>query len=105
MVPYYLTLLLTIAIELAVVVLLRRCFRPLRDTPIVSACVCVNLLTHPIASMAYFMLTLPFLPVEGFVILAEAVAYRSIARLSWAWSAAIALSTNLASMSIGLIMQ
>ena len=103
MTSYLVTLLLTIGIELAIVLFVRQFSSALKDQPILIACLCMNLLTHPLATLAYFALSLPFLPVEILVVVAEAVAYRYVGRIPWHWSIALAVLANGASMSVGLV--
>jgi hypothetical protein len=100
---YLITLVLTIGIELAIVAVARQFVPKLRATPALSTCVCINLLTHPLATLAHLGLSLPFLPVELAVIVAESVGYRYVGGIPVKWSVLLALLTNIASMITGLL--
>lgn len=101
--PYLLALAATIVIELLIVVLFRSFVAALRDRPVRSTCVCLNLLTHPLAALVCFFLSLAVLPVEVVVVVTESLGYRFIARIPVKWSVTLALVTNLVSMIVGFL--
>jgi hypothetical protein len=94
---------LTIGIELAIVAVARRFSSRLRETPTLATCLCLNLLTHPLASLACLGLAFPLLPVELAVIFAEAIGYRYVGGIPAKWSISLALLTNIASMIVGFL--
>lgn len=100
---YLVTLVLTIGIELAIVAVVRQFAPKLRESPTRSTCVCINLLTHPLATLAHLVLSLPFLPVEMAVIFAEFIGYRYVGGIPVKWSISLALLTNTASMIVGFL--
>ena len=100
---YLITFLLTIGNELGVVAVIRRLVPSLRETPVLSACLCINLLTHPLASVMFVGKFAPFGVVESAVILAEASGYRCVSRAPWRWSIVLAGSANGLSMTAGLL--
>ncbi len=100
---YLVTLALTIGIELTIVAVTRQFAPRLRETPTLSTCICINLLTHPLASLAYLGLSFPFLPVELTVILAESIGYRYVGGIPAKWSISLALVTNIGSMIVGFV--
>ena len=100
---YLVTIVLTIGIELAIVAVARQFVPKLRDRPTLSTCVCINLLTHPLATLAYLGLSLPILPVELAVIVAESIGYRYVGGIPAKWSISLALLTNVASMIVGFL--
>ena len=100
---YLVTLALTIGIELAIVGVARQFAPKLRETPTLSTCVCINLLTHPLATLAHLGLSLPFLPIELAVIFAESIGYRYVGGIPAKWSISLALLTNIASMTVGFL--
>ena len=100
---YLVTLALTIGIELAIVGVARQFTPKLRETPALSTCVCINLLTHPLATLAHLGLSLPILWIELAVIFAESIGYRYVGRIPATWSISLALLTNIASVTVGLL--
>lgn len=100
---YFVTLALTIAIEFTLVVLARRWVPTLRATPVLSTCICLNLLTHPLASLACLGFSLPLFPVEMAVIIAEAVGYRMVGGVPAKSSIPLAIVANVASLIVGLV--
>ena len=107
MILYLQTLLLTIGVELSIVALLCR-FKPnLKTDALLPTCVCINLLTHPFASLSHHWLEVPFIVVELAVLALEAVLYwlvlyRVVVRMSWRPSITLACASNLISMTVGL---
>lgn len=100
---YLFALGLTIGIELLIAAVIRAFAPKLRAQPTLSTCLCVNLLTHPLAGLAHLGLSLSIPPIELAVIVAEAIAYRQVAGLPVKWSISLSLLTNVASMSVGLL--
>ncbi|WP_182870153.1 hypothetical protein [Stieleria mannarensis] len=100
---YLVTLALTIGIELAIVAVARRIVPKLRESPILMSCVCINSVTHPLATLSHFGLSLPLLPVELAVIAVESIGYRSVGGIAVKRSMGLALATNLASMIVGVL--
>ncbi len=100
---YFVTLVLTIGSELAIVAVARQFVPKLRERPTLSTCICINLLTHPLATLASLGLSFPILPVELAVIVAESIGYRYVARIPVTWSISLALLTNVASMIVGFL--
>ncbi len=103
MTSYLVTLAPTIGIELAIVGVVRQFAPKLRETPTLSTCVCINLLTHPLAILAHLGLSLPILSIELAVIFAESIGYRYVGGIPAKWSISISLLTNIASMTIGFL--
>ena len=103
MIPYLTTLSLTIAIELMIVAVVRRFVPALRERSTLSTCLCINLVTHPLASLACLGLGLPILGIELAVIVAESIGYRTVAGISARWSIVLAVVANLASMLFGFV--
>ena len=101
MTVYLITLSATICIECAIIMLIRWFSPSLREKPLGTTCASANLLTHPLATLAYTTFSFPFLPVELIVVAAEFIVYRFVAQVSWRWSVLIAVVTNTLSMSIG----
>ncbi len=100
---YLLALVLTIGIELAIVAVVRQCVPKLRAKPTLSTCVCINLLTHPLAALASLGVSAPILFAELAVIVAESLGYRYVGGIPAKWSIALALLTNVASMIAGFL--
>lgn len=100
---YLLALALTIGIELAIVAVVRQIVPKLRENPLLSTCVCINLLTHPLATFVYLGTSLSIFPVELAVIVAESIGYRFVGGIPAKSSISLALLTNVASMSAGFL--
>ena len=100
---YLVTLVLTLGIELAIVAVARQFAPKLREIPTLSTCVSINLLTHPLATLAHLGLSVPFLPVELAVIFAESIGYRCVGEIAGKWSISLALMTNVASLIVGFL--
>ena len=100
---YLLALALTIGIELAIVAVVRQFVPKLREKPTLSTCVCINLLTHPLATLAYLGISLPILTVELAVMIAESIGYRYVGGIPLKSSVSLALLTNVASMIAGFL--
>ena len=103
MTVYLGTLLLTIAIELATVFAMgiwRKSWRG--SLPALTGC-SLNLVTHPLATIAHFALGIPLVPIELAVILAEAFGYWRITRRSLGESIMMSLIANVLSMTIGFL--
>lgn len=100
---YLVTLVLTIGIELAIVAAIRLFVPQLRKTPSLSTCLCLNLLTHPLASTVYLLYSFPFLIVELAVVVAELIGYRYVGGIPVKWSFTLALLSNVASLLVGCV--
>ncbi len=70
---YLLALTLSIGIELAIVAVVLQFVPKLRENPLLATCVCINLLTHPLATFVYLGTSLSIFPVELAVIVAESI--------------------------------
>lgn len=103
MMIYLATLGITIAVELAIVAGASRRLGSLRGKPMVATCVCVNMLTHPLATMARVTFGVALLPIEASVYVAESIGYRKIAQVRWATSIGLSCTANSVSMLLGLI--
>jgi hypothetical protein len=103
MISYLGILLLSIVLEFIVVIATRCWHRSLRQPPVLATCLFLNLLTHPLATIARTFFAVPILPLEMVVILVEAIGYRQIARLPRATSMCLSLLANVVSMLAGLI--
>ena len=101
---FYLLILATnIAIEIGVTALIGKycvCQTPL--ITVVLGCLSLNLVTHPIASIAFYELTLPILPIELFIFLMEALGYKLLVRASWRISFLMSGLANLVTFAAGL---
>lgn len=88
---YLPALLLTVAVEapLAAALAPRG-----RRAHLLATALCLNLVTHPLATLAVCELTGGFLLVELAVVAAEAVGYRAVGRLTPLRAAALALVAN-----------
>lgn len=100
---YLLALVLTIGMELAIVAVVRRFVPILREKPSLSTCVCINLVTHPLATLACLGISLPIFTVELAVIIAESIGYRYVGGIPAKWSISLALLSNVASMLAGVL--
>ena len=94
-------LLMTVAIELAVVLLLapraaRRRF--------VATCICLNLLTHPLGCLVTLGAAGAWLPIELAISGCEAVGYRAVAGATWPRAVLLAVSTNLITATVALLL-
>ena len=103
MTGYLGTLLLTIAIELATVLAVGIWRKSWRGSLPALTCCSLNLVTHPLATIAHFALGIPLVPIELAVILAEAFGYWRITHRSLRESIMISLIANLLSMTIGFL--
>lgn len=95
------TLLLTLAIEVPLASLLAKSApvpRPWLDA------LFLNLLTHPLATLALFHRIAGFWPVEAAVALVEALGYRTVTRLSWGRALLVATACNGATVAVALIL-
>ena len=103
MLTYLAALLITIGLEVAVVTALVYWQRSLALTSIVSACVALNLLTHPLANMLRMGFSVPILPIELVIVLVEAIGYRVICQLPISKSITLSVLANGLSMFVGII--
>jgi hypothetical protein len=102
--PAYLTaLLITVCLEVAVVAAMAHWWRSLTLMPLVTACVALNLLTHPSANLLRMVFATPIFPLEVAVVLVEAVGYRVICQLPISKSFTISVLANSLSMLVGVI--
>ncbi|MCB9883764.1 MAG: hypothetical protein H6832_02105 [Planctomycetes bacterium] len=90
---------LTLALEGAVVALLIRGEGRRRA---LQACIAINLLTHPIATLAVLEAGLNVVPVELVVIAVEVVLYRQILGLSTKRAITLGVLANLVSWGAGV---
>lgn len=91
---------LTIVIELPLALLLVKRARPGRFWIDV---VLINCLTNPAANWAAAE-GAPFLAIEAVVVLAEWFLFATVSRIGWGRAAIVALTTNVISASIGLLL-
>ncbi|MEM1067322.1 MAG: hypothetical protein AAGG48_07300 [Planctomycetota bacterium] len=101
---YLQTLLLTLGIELVVIAIVTRCLSVKNAQAVLSTCVCINLLTHPLAFLTYHWIGVPFVALELAVFVIEFCAYRFIARASLMDAFALSATSNLVSLLAGLIL-
>jgi hypothetical protein len=96
---YAISLLLTIVVEtgVALLALPRWRRRLLLDVPLAS------LLTHPLATIAVRDLGWPLLPVEGGVVLAEALVFLLVTRLDPRRALLLSIATNGATTAIAVV--
>lgn len=101
---YFVTLVGTLGIELALVSLIRLFASSLREKPTVKTCLCINLVSHPLATLFAIWMPEFFLFNELGVVVLEVLGYRYVSGISIRWSITLAVLTNLFSMVAGLIL-
>jgi hypothetical protein len=69
-----------------------------------SACLALNLLTHPVATGLAWLVGADWLVLELGVGAVEAVGYRTLTRLGWPRAMLLSVTTNVASATTGLLL-
>ena len=102
---YLVALFLTIILEIIVLLAFAKWQHSLKIRELIPICVCVNLATHPLATMGQSIAGLPLLPTEMVVILLEALAYWRIGEIKPSTAIILAVLTNAVSAITGLAVE
>ena len=100
---YFVTLTGTLGMELAIVSLIRLFASSLRAKPTVKTCLCINLVSHPLATLFVIWMPELFFVTELGVLVLEVLGYRYVGGISIRWSITLAVLTNFFSMVAGLV--
>lgn len=99
MTRYFVALALTIGVEALVLAALARVARSPRRPLLLAGC-CINLVTHPLANLAYTGTPGSFVAVEAAVVVAEALLYAWLLRTGFTRALLCSAVANGASMAL-----